>query len=97
MPGKLGILAGSGELPARLIEVCKREGRPFFVLAFEGEAEPSMLVDAPHAWVRVGAAGRGFELLRQASVDHVVLAGAIRRPSLASLRPTGARHAFSHA
>jgi DUF1009 family protein len=87
MPGRLGILAGSGELPARLIEACRKEGRPFFVLAFEGEADPAIVADAPHAWVRVGAAGRGFELLHEAGVEDVVFAGGIRRPSLSSLRP----------
>lgn len=87
MPGKLGILAGSGDLPARLIEACRREDRPFFVLAFEGETDPATVANAPHAWIRLGAAGRGFELLRSEGVEEIVFAGAIRRPSLASLRP----------
>lgn len=87
MPGRLGILAGSGELPARLVDVCRKDGRPFFVLAFEGEADPATVSDAPHAWVRLGAAGRGFELLRNEGVEEIVFAGAIRRPSIASLRP----------
>src|SRR5690242_10056509 len=87
MPGRLGILAGSGELPARLADVCRKQGRPYFVLAFEGEADPGVVSDAPHAWVRLGAAGRGFELLRQEGVEEIVFAGGIHRPSLASLRP----------
>jgi DUF1009 family protein len=87
MPGRLGILAGSGELPARLVEACRNEGRAFFVLAFEGEADPAAVADTPHAWIRVGAAGRGFELLRDAGVDEVVFAGGVKRPSLTSLRP----------
>jgi DUF1009 family protein len=41
----------------------------------------------PHAWIRLGAAGRGIELLREAGVEELVLAGAVRRPSLAALRP----------
>ena len=87
MEGKLGILAGSGDLPARLIEACRETGRQHFVLAFEGEADETAIASAPHAWVRLGNAGRGFELLRENGVDEVVFAGAIRRPSVASLRP----------
>jgi UDP-2,3-diacylglucosamine hydrolase len=85
--GKLGILAGSGDLPARLIEACRETGRQHFVLAFEGEADKQAIASAPHAWVRLGNAGRGFELLHENGVDEVVFAGAIRRPSVASLRP----------
>jgi len=37
--------------------------------------------------VRLGAAGRGLRCLRDAEVEDLVLAGPIRRPSLADLRP----------
>jgi UDP-2,3-diacylglucosamine hydrolase len=84
---KLGILAGSGELPVRLIDACRSVERPFFVLAFEGEADPAMLTEVPHAWVRLGAAGEGLERLRREGVSELVLAGGVRRPSLRSLRP----------
>ncbi|HEY0525396.1 MAG TPA: UDP-2,3-diacylglucosamine diphosphatase LpxI [Stellaceae bacterium] len=84
---KLGILAGSGELPVRLIDACRSVQRPFFVLAFEGEADPAVLAEVPHAWVRLGAAGEGLERLRREGVSELVLAGGVRRPSLRSLRP----------
>jgi len=84
---KLGILAGSGDLPVRLIDACRSVQRPFFVLAFEGEADPAVLAEVPHAWVRLGAAGEGLERLRREGVSELVLAGGVRRPSLRSLRP----------
>jgi DUF1009 family protein len=87
MPPKLGILAGAGELPARLIETCRSEGRAFFVLAFEGQTDPGCVDGAPHAWVRLGAAGKALKLLREAGAEDLVMAGAIRRPSLSVLRP----------
>lgn len=85
--GKLGILAGAGELPRRIIEACRGAGRPFFVIGFIGEADPAMLADTPHAMIRLGAAGEGFRLLREAGVDELVFAGGIRRPTVMSLRP----------
>ena len=87
MQPKLGILAGSGELPSRLVEACRAADRPFFILAFEGEADPALQDVGPHAWVRLGAAETGFRLLRENGVRQIVMAGGIRRPSLASLRP----------
>jgi DUF1009 family protein len=85
--GRLGILAGSGDLPARVIEACRQEGRPVFVIAFEGETDPATIAGLPHLWARLGAAGPIFEALRQHAVTEVVFAGGIRRPSLTSLRP----------
>ncbi len=87
MAGKLGILAGAGELPLRLIEACRAEARPVFVLAFEGSADPAMTIGVPHAWVRLGAAGEGLRLLRENGVEELVMAGGVPRPSLLSLRP----------
>ncbi len=87
MAAKLGILAGSGELPRRVIEACRLAGRPFFVLAFEDAADPSLVADLPHAWVRLGAAAKSFRLLRENAVEEVLLAGGVKRPSLRSLRP----------
>jgi DUF1009 family protein len=87
MAGKLGILAGSGDLPRRLVEACRAADRPFFVLAFAGEADPAILTGAPHATIRLGAAAEGFRLLRENGVEELVFAGGIRRPSVTSLRP----------
>jgi UDP-2,3-diacylglucosamine hydrolase len=84
---RLGIVAGCGELPRRLIESCHAAGRDVFVLALEGAAEPATVQDVPHAWCRIGAAAIGLALLRENDVTELVLAGGIRRPSLVSLRP----------
>ena len=87
MAGRLGIVAGGGGLPRLLVECCRAAGRDVFVLALEGAAEPDAIRDVPHAWCRVGAAARGLALLRENNVRELVLAGGIRRPSLAALRP----------
>lgn len=87
MAPKLGILAGAGELPLRIIEACRAAERPFFVLAFEGSADPAILAGVPHAWIRLGAAGEGLRLLRENGVEEVVMAGGVQRPSLLQLRP----------
>lgn len=87
MSGKLGILAGGGVLPRLLIAACRQQQRPVFVLAFEGFTETETTQNIEHAWIRLGAAGKGIRHLREAGVEELVLAGPIRRPSLAALRP----------
>ncbi|MGI9501363.1 MAG: LpxI family protein [Geminicoccaceae bacterium] len=83
---KLAVLAGRGMLPAAVLQAVVGSGRDVFVLAFEGETDPKLTVDYDHAWVQLGAVGRTIKLLHQASVDDVVLIGAINRPSLGELK-----------
>ncbi len=84
---KLGILAGRGDLPLRIVAHCRQIGRPFFVVAFKGQAKEDAFVDMPHIWVRLGASSKALDALRENNVKEVVFAGGIRRPSLAALRP----------
>lgn len=58
-----------------------------FVLAFNGYTEDATTHEVEHAWVRLGAAGEGLRKLREAGVQDLVLAGPMRRPSMADLRP----------
>ena len=87
MAAKLGILAGSGELPLRVIDACRAAGRPVFVLGFSGAADPERFREVPHATIRLGAAAEGLRILRENGVEELVMAGPVRRPSLASLMP----------
>jgi DUF1009 family protein len=87
MAAKLGILAGSGELPLRVIDACRAAGRPVFVLGFAGAADPEHFREVPHATIRLGAAAEGLRILRENGVEELVMAGPVRRPSLASLMP----------
>ncbi|HCP01165.1 MAG: UDP-2,3-diacylglucosamine pyrophosphatase [Alphaproteobacteria bacterium] len=87
MAPKLGILAGGGPLPGHLIEACRETGRQFFVIGFEGQADPIVIGNAPHAWVRLGAAKTALDRLRAEGVEDIVMAGPVRRPTLKELRP----------
>ena len=46
---RLGIVAGGGELPRRLVDACRTASREVFVLALEGAAEPATVEGVPHA------------------------------------------------
>jgi len=85
--GRLGIVAGGGSLPRRLVESGLARGRDVFVLALEGEADRETTDNVAHAWCRIGAAAKGLGLLRDNGVTDLVLAGTIRRPTLSAIRP----------
>jgi lipid-A-disaccharide synthase len=84
---KIGILAGGGLLPELIIRNCQESGREFYVIAFDGQAKIEALRDVPHSWVRLGAAGRTIHILRKVGAKQLVLAGTIKKPSLAMLWP----------
>lgn len=84
---KLGIIAGSGDLPRTLINACIGQGRPFFVLALEDSTHDETIADVPHAWVRIGALGKALNILKQEQCEELVLAGRVARPKLSAIRP----------
>lgn len=85
--GPLGVVAGRGALPRRLIAAAAAQGRASFVLGFHGYTDAETLAAAPSALVRLGAIGEAFAVLRAAGVRELAMAGKIERPSLTALRP----------
>ncbi len=85
---KLGIIAGGGDLPQKLIAHCKSTNRDFFVLAIKDNANEEFFTsDVPHSWIRIGEAGTGFKLFKEEGVKEIVLIGTIHRPSFKDLVP----------
>ena len=84
---KLGIIAGGGDLPKHIINRCRQQNRPYFVLAFKGQTDPRTVADSEHAWVNVGAVGKAIDHMRSAKVQDLVMVGPLRRPSWYEIRP----------
>ncbi|MEO1190149.1 MAG: UDP-2,3-diacylglucosamine diphosphatase LpxI [Pseudomonadota bacterium] len=85
--GPLGVIAGAGALPRKVIAAAERQGRPCLVVGFAGHTDEETLAAAPSFLSRLGAAGSIVKRLRAEGVRDVVMAGAIRRPSLLQLKP----------
>jgi hypothetical protein len=83
---KLGLVAGGGALPGLLADHCAAAGRPYFVLRLKGFAEPD-LARHPGAEVGVAEVGRLLRLAKDQRCETLCLAGMVRRPDLANLRP----------
>lgn len=84
---KLGIIAGGGRLPLRLIIACEQKGIDIFIVAFEGQTDSAILKGRPHIVTRVGAVGKIIRTLKDHGVRDIVMIGGLRRPSFAELRP----------
>lgn len=82
---KLGIIAGGGSLPGQIVSACRDTGRPHFVLAFEGSADPASFAGAPMEWIRPSAISKALDIARREDVEELVLVGGIQRPSMLDL------------
>lgn len=87
MATKLGIIAGGGTLPLRLLEKCRETKRPFYLIGLKGQIDESLFADYEYPTLRIGAAGQAIDLLKENNVIEIVMAGHVKRPNLASLRP----------
>ena len=83
----LGIIAGSGALPARVAAAAVAAGRRVFIVGLESFADPAQLAPFPHGFARIGAAGHIRELLKTNGCQDLVLIGGVRRPSIFEMRP----------
>ena len=82
METTLGIIAGKGLLPQKLMQACLAQKRPFVILAFHGQTDPSLVENVPHAWVNLGAIGEALSYFKKHHVQELIFAGAIQRPPL---------------
>jgi DUF1009 family protein len=81
----LGVLAGAGPLPIQLAEAGARQGRRVHIVAIDGFAGEEV-ARFPHEHVSIGQLGRMIGSFRRAGVTDLVIAGALQRPNLLSLR-----------
>lgn len=86
---KIGIIAGGGELPRRIIDACKKSGQDYHVIAFNGQTDRQTTQNIPDKcnWLRLGAIGKAINILKKQNCKELVMGGKIRRPSFVSLLP----------
>ena len=82
MQPKLGIIAGGGHLPKKIIDACQVSGREYFVLGINGHVLPGSLDGTPHSLVNITKSGLGFKILKQEKVAEVVMIGDVQVPSV---------------
>ena len=84
---KLGVLAGGGALPERLLHACDKRGIEVFVVGFEGQTDRTLVRGRLHMFTRLGAAGKIIDTLKSHGVQDLVMIGSIKRPGLSEMMP----------
>lgn len=84
---RLGVLAGGGPAPRRLLQFLRDARRPYYVVCLQGQADDDLGAGEAHCWLPLGAGERLAQVLRDESVTDIVMIGKVRRPSLHELRP----------
>jgi DUF1009 family protein len=82
----LGIIAGRGDLPWKLADHATSSGRPVFIRALAGFADPALRQKFGGAEAAMGEIGKGIRLLKEAGCTEIVFAGTITRPDLSTLK-----------
>jgi len=84
--GKLGLIAGGGDLPAAVATRCDAEGRPVFLIRLAGFADPH-LASWPGAEFGMAQIGAILKALKTQGCTTVCLAGIVNRPDFKTLKP----------
>lgn len=83
---KLGLIAGSGDLPIAVAQRCDAQRRPLFIIRLEGFAGPA-LSRWPGDEFGMAQIGGILKALRAAGCGAVCLAGNVSRPDFKALKP----------
>jgi len=83
---KVGLIAGSGELPYAVIEGCRAAGHEFQVISLAGTPVdlPDNISVITH---EAGKLGRITKALKKADCTHICFAGKVERPDFGALKP----------
>lgn len=87
LPNRLGIVAGGGLLPQKLLQFCDAKGIQTFTIGFDGQTDPVLLKDRDHQMTRLGAAGSIISTLKEKAIPDLCLIGSIKRPKFTDMTP----------
>lgn len=86
-PTKIGIVAGGGALPRKLLAYCDSKHIETFVVGLEGHTEPETVSARDHIITRIGAAGSIIKLFKDKGYKDLVIIGSVKRPKFSQMRP----------
>ncbi|MFT6559342.1 LpxI family protein [Sneathiella sp.] len=85
--GRVGIIAGQGDLPLTLAETLKNRGEMPFLLLVKGEADPEKYKDYPHEIIPITKIGKFLKALKREECRRVTMVGPVARPDFKNLFP----------
>lgn len=81
----LAIVAGTGDIPQMILDVCQSQGRAVFGVGIYEQTPPNLFTHIPHAFFNFGEVKKLLACLHNAHVQDIVFAGAMKRPRFSGL------------
>lgn len=85
--GRVGIIAGRGDLPLKLAMNLQNRGQSPYLLLVKGEADPDQYSSFPHDIIPVTKIGRFLKVLKRENCKRVTLVGPVARPDFKNILP----------
>lgn len=82
---RLGLIAGGGDLPIRVLDACRAQGRPVVVIRLAGFADDA-LQQADGVDISLGEFGKCLDVLKKTECRSVCLAGNVSRPDFSTFK-----------
>jgi DUF1009 family protein len=81
---KIGLIAGNGDLPDKVIRQCINSNIDIFTILIT-DNKPASINKVPHVSMNIGSVGKAIKTFKDENVKQIVFAGGLRRPKLLSL------------
>jgi DUF1009 family protein len=84
---KIGIVAGSGNLPPELAQLLRKKNVDFYIAGIENFADQANFIGFNYQEVNIAKIGKLISYLKTNSVNKVIFIGGLARPKISSLKP----------
>jgi UDP-2,3-diacylglucosamine hydrolase len=85
--GKLAIIAGAGNYPLEIANYCEKSNIEYIILPIKGNFLESDYIQNKHIYpIEIGKVGKFLEILKNNNITDVILAGAVKKPSLNDIK-----------
>jgi DUF1009 family protein len=82
----VAIVCGGGSIPFAVADAVMRQGRPMFLYALKGFADPQAVARYPHVWGHLGRFGHFLRVARERGCRDIVFIGSVVRPAIREIR-----------
>ena len=84
---RLGLIAGNGRFPFLVLDAARSMGHDVTVIATKEEAftdlnQAAASAGAPIHWISIGQLGTCISLMKEAGIDHAVMAGQVKHSKI---------------
>lgn len=83
---KLGLIAGSGNLPLMVVEHCKNKKIELFTVLIENFPNKNEYNNSNCIVARFGQVGKIIKFFKKNKVDSIVFAGGVKKPSFSDIK-----------